>query len=218
MERHFDLVVFDWDGTIVDSADHIVGSIQAAAIDLSLPVPSDQQARYIIGLGLSDAMSLLFPGLASQRYGDVSARYSHHFLAANHHIRPFPGAAEMLQKLNDDGYVVGIATGKSRKGLARSLQETGLARFFHVTRCADEGFAKPHPGMLQYLMDEVVAHPSRTLMIGDTTHDVNMAHNAGTPAIAVSYGAHPKEDLLALSPLACVDTVTELAEWLSANG
>ncbi len=218
MDRRFDLVVFDWDGTLVDSTEHIAASIQAAATDLSLPIPDNRQARYIIGLGLLDAMKYLFPGLESERYGDVTARYSYHFLAGNHLIHPFAGAVEMLEQLHAAGYVVGIATGKSRRGLDRSLDECGLARFFHITRCADEGFPKPHPGMLQHLMDEVVAPPTRTLMIGDTTHDVSMAHNAGTAAVAVSYGAHEKDALLAARPLACVDSVAELAAWLRKHG
>ncbi len=218
MDKQFDLVVFDWDGTLVDSTEHIAASIQAAANDLNLPIPSDQQARYIIGLGLADAMKFLFPAIEHTRYGDVSARYSYHFLAGNHRIHPFPGAEDMLEGLNRAGYVVGIATGKSRRGLDRSLEESGLARFFHITRCADEGFPKPHPGMLLHLMDEVIARPARTLMIGDTTHDVSMAHNAGASAVAVSYGAHEKEGLLAARPLACVDSVTELTRWLRNNG
>ncbi len=217
MDKRFDLVVFDWDGTLVDSTDHIAASIQAAATDLKLPVPSDRQARYIIGLGLGDAMQFLFPGLEKARYTDVSARYSHHFVAGNHRIHPFPGSEDMLEQLNRAGYVVGIATGKSRSGLNRSLEESGLARFFHITRCADEGFPKPHPGMLLYLMDEVTAPPARTLMIGDTTHDVGMAHSAGACAVAVSYGAHQKQSLLAAQPLACVDSVMELTRWLQNN-
>lgn len=217
-DRQFDLVVFDWDGTIVDSTSLIAECIQATARDLSLPVPGDRDARYIIGLGLLDAMKHLFPGLPEARYGDVTARYSYHFLAGNHRVQPFEGAQDLLQTLNDAGYVVAIATGKSRRGLDRSLEQTGLARFFHVSRCADEGFPKPHPEMLHFLMDSVATSPARTLMIGDTTHDVGMAHNAGTRALAVSYGAHDKAELLAASPFGCVDSVAEMTAWLTRHG
>lgn len=216
--RQFDLVVFDWDGTVVDSTAHIAQCIQAAASDLALPVPGDRDARYIIGLGLLDAMKHLFPGLGAERYADVTARYSYHFLAGNDQVRTFDGARDLLQTLNERGYVVAIATGKSRRGLERALEQSGLAQFFHVSRCADEGFPKPHPDMLHFLMDSVAAAPARTLMIGDTTHDVGMAHNAGTRALAVSYGAHEKEELLAASPLACVDSVAEMAAWLAHHG
>lgn len=218
MERQFDLVVFDWDGTLVDSTAHIAACIQASARDLALPVPSDQAARYIIGLGLMDSMKYLFPGLEEARYSDMTARYSYHFLAGNHEIAPFPGAVDLLEYLNTTGYVVGIATGKSRRGLDRALQDSGLARFFHISRCADEGFPKPHPGMLHHLMEEVLSPAVRTVMIGDTTHDINMAHSAGTAAVAVSYGAHEKQALLAASPLACVDSVAELTGWLRNHG
>lgn len=216
--RQYDLVVFDWDGTVVDSTAHIAECIQAAARDLALPVPGDRDARYIIGLGLLDAMKHLFPGLAEERYGDVTARYSHHFLAGNHHVQPFEGARDLLRTLNEQDYVVAIATGKSRRGLERALEQSDLARFFHVSRCADEGFPKPHPDMLHYLMDCVAVEPGRTLMIGDTTHDVGMAHNAGARALAVSYGAHEKQELLAAAPLACVDSVAEMAAWLARHG
>lgn len=216
--RQYDLVVFDWDGTVVDSTNLIAESIQATAQDLALPIPSDRDARYIIGLGLLDALRHLFPGLEEARYSEVSARYSYHFLAGNHRVQPFEGARQLLEDLNAAGYVVAIATGKSRRGLDRSLEQSGLARFFHATRCADEGFPKPHPEMLHFLMDSVAAPASRTIMIGDTTHDVGMAHNAGTRAVAVSYGAHGKAELLASTPLACVDSVAELTAWLSRHG
>ncbi|MSQ60761.1 MAG: HAD-IIIA family hydrolase [Betaproteobacteria bacterium] len=218
MDKQFELLVFDWDGTLVDSTEHIAASIQAAAKDMYLPIPSDEQARFIIGLGLADSMKYLFPATETARYCDIAARYSYHFLAGNHRIHPFPGTEEMLEGLHEAGYVIGIATGKSRRGLNRSLEESGLARFFHITRCADEGFPKPHPGMLLYLMDEVIAPPARTLMIGDTTHDMSMAHSAGARAVAVSYGAHEKEALLAARPLDCVDSIADLAKWLRNNG
>lgn len=217
-DRQFDLIVFDWDGTLVDSTALIARCLQDTARDLSLPIPNDQQARYIIGLGLLDSMKYLFPGLEAERYSEVTARYSYHFLAGHENVQPFNGAADLLATLNDAGYVVGIATGKSRRGLERALDLSGLARFFHITRCADEGFPKPHPDMLHFLMDSVATPVTRTLMIGDTTHDVGMAHNAGARAVAVSYGAHDKADLIQATPLACVDSVAELAAWLRANG
>ena len=217
-QNSFDLVVFDWDGTLMDSAAAIVASLQGACRDLDFPVPSDEQARYIIGLGLHDALSCILPGLDASQYPRVVDRYRHHFLALDGGTALFPGIAEVVAGLHDAGYQLAIATGKSRRGLARALDATGLVSYFHATRCADEGHTKPHPGMLQAVMHQVGAGSDRTLMIGDTTHDLEMARAAGVAALGVAYGAHPHDALLACGPLACVASVAELSDWLAVHG
>jgi phosphoglycolate phosphatase len=215
--RHFDLLVFDWDGTLMDSAAAISASLQAACRDLELPVPSEEQARYVIGLGLNDAMSHILPGLDPARYQDVVARYRVHFLQRDAGTTLFPGAADTVTELREAGYLLAVATGKSRRGLERALDATGLKPYFHATRCADEGHSKPHPGMLQGLMDELGAARERTLMIGDTTHDMEMARAAGTPRVGLTHGAHAREALLGYDPVACVDDVEGLRQWLARH-
>ena len=214
----YDLIVFDWDGTLMDSAAAIVASLQGACRDLDLPVPRDEDARYIIGLGLNDALSHILPALDAMHYPRVVERYRHHFLALDPGTSLFPGVEEIVAELHGAGYQLAIATGKSRRGLTRALAATGLAAYFHTSRGADEGHTKPHPGMLQAIMRELEAAPDRTLMIGDTTHDLEMARAAGVAALGVTYGAHPHGILSACSPLACIATVHELRDWLAANG
>jgi phosphoglycolate phosphatase len=216
--RRFDLLVFDWDGTIVDSAQHIVDSLRAACLDLGIAAPAEERARYVIGLGLKDAMEYALPQLPPSQYQRLADRYRHHFLAGDSKVVPFAGVREGIATLNRAGFLLGVATGKSRRGLDRSLAETGLRELFHVSRCADEGFPKPHPQMLQVLMEMLNVAPERTLMIGDTTHDLEMARNAGVPALAVAYGAHAEPELLRLEPLSCARTVDELIQWLRTNG
>ncbi len=217
MARRFELLVFDWDGTLMDSAAAIAAALQAACRDLDLPVPSDQDARFIIGLGLNDAMAHVLPSLAPGDYPRVVERYRHHFLADGSRVGLFPGARETVAELHAAGFVLAVATGKSRRGLDRELAATGLGAYFHATRCADEGFAKPHPGMLQHLIDELGADSARTLMIGDTVHDMEMARSAGVARLGVAYGAHARHELLAFDPVGCVDAVAELRTWLRAN-
>jgi len=214
----FELLVFDWDGTLMDSAAAIVASLQGACRDLGLPVPSVEQARYIIGLGLGDALRHILPDLDSGQYPAVVERYRHHFLEQHAGARLFPGIADVIAGLHGAGFRLAIATGKSRRGLARALAETGLQPYFHATRCADEGHTKPDPGMLKTLMAEVGIPNDKTLMVGDTTHDLEMARAAGVASLAVTYGAHPHGALLASQPLACLHTVTELRDWLAAHG
>jgi phosphoglycolate phosphatase len=215
--RRFDLLVFDWDGTLMDSAAAIVASLQGACRDLGLPVPGDEQARYIIGLGLNDALSHILPSVEAARYPEVVERYRVHFLRLDAGTGLFPGVTQVIADLHATGYRLAIATGKSRRGLARALAATGLRDYFHATRCADEGHSKPHPGMLQALMDELDIAPGRTLMIGDTTHDLEMARAAGVAGLGVAYGAHPRDALDACGPLACLHSVAELREWLAAH-
>lgn len=217
MAERFDLIVFDWDGTLMDSAAAIVNAIVAACLDLGLPVPTQAQARYVIGLGLVDALRHAVPDLAEGDYPLMVERYRHHFLSGAHELTLFPGVIETLGWLADQGRMLGVATGKSRAGLNLALESSGVGPYFLSTRCADECFSKPHPAMLLEIMDELGARPERTLMVGDTTHDLLMAKNAGVASLAVSFGAHPVEVLVAAEPLACVNTPAELGRWLRQN-
>lgn len=217
MPKQFDLLVFDWDGTLMDSAGAIAFSIQAASRDVGLPVPSESEARHIIGLGLNEAVAALFPELPRSDYGALVERYRHHYLSQDAEIPLFSGVTETIAALREEGFLLAVATGKGRHGLDRVLRHTGLGQYFHSSRCADECFSKPHPCMLLKIMDELGVVPARTLMIGDTSHDLQMAGNAGVAAVGVSYGAHPREGLMALSPLACAEDFGELSRWLNAH-
>lgn len=217
MSKRFELIVFDWDGTLMDSAALIVSSVQAAACDLGLSPPSDKRARHIIGLGLIDALRYALPDLDASHYDELAERYRHHYLARDHELILFDGVQHLIEELAQAEYRLGVATGKSRRGLDRALSDSGLGIYFHATRCADECHSKPHPQMLEELMDEFAIAPEATLMIGDTTHDLLMARNAGVSALAVAYGAHPREQLEAETPLDCVGSIGEMAAWLRAN-
>lgn len=214
---HFELIVFDWDGTLMDSTGMIAASIQAAARDLGIAPPSLDQARQIIGLGLDDALRQALPDLPPRRYPELAERYRFHYLARDHELLFFAGVPELLTELAAAGYRLGIATGKSRRGLDRALSSSGLGDYFHATRCADECPSKPHPQMLDELMAEFGVPPAMTLMIGDTTHDLQMARNAGVTGVAVAYGAHPKAILEAEAPAFCADDVPALQTWLRTN-
>ena len=216
--RRFDLVVFDWDGTLADSTGIIAAALQSACRDLGQPVPGDIEARYVIGLGLADALAHVAPTLPRERHPELSARYRHHYLARDAEIPLFEGARELLDELADAGYLLAVATGKTRVGLDRALAANGLHRRFHCTRCADEGRPKPHPDMLLHLIDTLGTTPARTLMIGDTTHDLEVARAAGAASVAVAYGAHESEGLAAAGPLAIVHSIDELRGWLRAHG
>lgn len=217
MAKRFELVVFDWDGTLMDSAAAIVTAIQSACRDLGLPEPTDAQARHVIGLGLEDAMRLAVPALAASDYPRMVERYRHHYLSRDHELTLFSGVPELIRELKDAGHFLAVATGKSRVGLARALEVSGLGPHFHATRCADECFSKPHPQMLEELMEELGVQRQATVMIGDTTHDLLMAANAGVASLAVSYGAHEPDTLASQSPLATFSRVAELSAWLKAN-
>ena len=214
MAKRFDLIVFDWDGTILDSTAAIVSAMQAACRDLGLPEPKSATARQVIGLGLADALRITAPDLSEDDVPRMVARYRHHYLSGDQALSLFDGIETMLEELQAAGYMLAVATGKGRYGLNRALDHSGLGRRFVASRCADECFSKPHPQMLDELMQELGVPPERTLMIGDTTHDLQMARNAGVAALAVSYGAHPVADLRALNPLACLDDVEALRRWL----
>lgn len=217
MVKRFDLIVFDWDGTLMDSAAAIVAAIQAACCDLDIEPPAEDRARHIIGLGLQDALRSALPGLDPGKYPEVAARYRHHYLSRDHELQLFAGVLDLVRELHRAGFMLAVATGKSRIGLDRSLAISGLGDFFHGSRCADECHSKPHPQMLLELTGEFGVIPERTLMIGDTTHDLLMARNAEVPALAVAYGAHARDALVAENPLFCADDVAGVRAWLLAN-
>ena len=211
------VLVFDWDGTIIDSASAIAECIRLAAADIGLAVPSKEQASHVIGLGLHDALKHAVPDLRQEQMMEFVARYRHHFLSREDSMGLFDGMRELLASLKKEK-TLGIATGKSRRGLDRSLEATGLKVYFQASRCADETRPKPHPAMLMELMQEFGVAAGDMLMIGDTSHDLEMARAAGVDAVAVTYGAHAEGGLRACQPRGCVGSVAELRAWLSANG
>lgn len=216
--RRFDLIVFDWDGTLFDSTALIAGCIQAACADLGMPVPSTEKASYVIGLGLRDALQHAVPELPEARYAELGLRYRHHYFARQHELTLFPGVLDLLKALKARNHWLGVATGKSRRGLDEALQTVQLRGMFDATRTADETAGKPNPLMLQQLMREFGCEPERTLMIGDTTHDLQLAMNAGTPSVAVSFGAHSGEAFEPFGPLMVAHSTRELHDWLVAHG
>jgi phosphoglycolate phosphatase len=213
----FDLIVFDWDGTLMDSTGLIALCIRTAARDLGLPEPDEVAAKHVIGLGLQDATASLFPASSPAERLQFALRFRHHYVVRDHEAPLYGGVPDMLAALKRDGRFMAIATGKPRAGLDRSLTHTGMKHYFDFTRCADEGFPKPHPEMLERLMDFCAVDKDRVLMIGDTTHDLQLAANAGVQAVAVSYGAHPRDLLQSHTPLAVTHSVAELRQWLTAN-
>jgi phosphoglycolate phosphatase len=215
--KQFDLIVFDWDGTLMDSTSTIVKCIQAAAKDLGLPIPRDEAASHVIGLGLHEAMQAAMPNIDPAFYPRMVERYRYHYLSKDHELTLFAGVREMLQELAQDAYFLAVATGKSRVGLNRAMNAVGVLSLFDATRCADETFSKPHPAMLQELTRELGQDLKRTVMIGDTTHDLLMANNAGAAGVAVHYGAHPVDQLDACAPMYSASSVSDLHRWLSEN-
>ena len=211
------LIVFDWDGTLLDSTAGIVVAIQEAARDLGLPLPTREAASHVIGLGLHDSLRSAVPSLAEDRYREFAEAYRRHFLARQSNMELFPGVRELLDELLAADFRLAVATGKSRRGLNQALKLTGLEPMFHATRCADETQPKPHPAMLLELMQELSLAERDLLMIGDTSHDLGMARSAGVDAVAVAYGAHPPDSLQAWGPRACVHSVEELRRWLTSN-
>jgi len=217
MTRRFDLIAFDWDGTLFDSTGLIVRCIQSACRDLGVAVPSDADAAYVIGLGLHDALQHAVPGLPAERYPELGQRYRHHYLARQHELVLFDGTLPMLQALKARNHLLAVATGKNRRGLDDALAHSQLHGMFDATRTADETAGKPHPLMLQQLMAQLGVSPERTLMIGDTTHDLMLARNAGTARVGVSFGAHAPDAFAALGPLHVAHSTADLADWLLAH-
>ena len=215
--RRFDLIVFDWDGTLFDSTALIVKCIQSACQDMNIAVPSDGDAAYVIGLGLHDALKHAAPGLPEAKYPELGKHYRRHYMASQDEVLLFPGSLQLLHELKVRRHRLAVATGKSRRGLDDALASVQLQGLFDATRTADETAGKPHPMMLHQLMRQLGAAPERTLMIGDTTHDLQMARNAGTPRVAVSFGAHDAESFAEHEPLFVAHSTAALQQWLAEH-
>ena len=216
--RPYDLIIFDWDGTLMDSAAHIVEAIQTASRDAGLPVPSVETARHVIGLGLSEAIAAVAPDLKQGDYEAFIERYRHHFFTtAMHRQRLFEGVEELLTELQAARYWLAIATGKGRRGLDIALQDTGLQRFFLTSRTADETVSKPDPRMLIEILDEVGVERERALMVGDTSYDLEMAARAEVASVGVSGGAHAAHHLEPHAPLVILDDIRELSRGLASR-
>jgi phosphoglycolate phosphatase len=215
---NYDLVVFDWDGTLMDSTKIIARSLQKACADIGIAIPSEEDALFVIGLNLQDSFAHVAPGLDRDGQARLAERYRHHFLAGETEIPLYDGVRPMIEDLHGKGWRLAVATGKARRGLERALDASGLRPWFEATRCADEGFAKPHPDMLLMLLDITGVEPRRALMVGDTTHDLELAANAGVDAVAVSYGAHHEELLRTRPAKGRCGSVAQLHEWLLCNG
>ena len=214
MKDRFELLVFDWDGTLADSIGWIVESLQYAAEDCGLEVPSVSAARSVIGLGLHEAMEALYPGSPPELAVRIAHSYRRHYGTRATDIRLFAGVPEMLAELRARGYRLAVATGKARRGLDQALRATGTGSFFQASRCADETASKPDPTMLFQLMDELSMTPDRTLMIGDSVHDLKMANSAKVAAVGVGCGANGLSELTEFGPLACLQATVELLNVL----
>ena len=213
--RRFDLIAFDWDGTLFDSTQIIVRCIQAAVGDVGGAVPSDEAAAYVIGMALTQALAHAAPDVPPEKYPELSNRYRYHYVRLQDEVSLFNGVLALLDDLRARGYLLAVATGKSRRGLNEALHSASLRGVFDGSRTADETAGKPHPLMLQELMAEFDVPAQRLLMIGDTSHDLQMALNAGCPSVGVSYGAHPAGSLGSLQPLTIAHSVAELHRWLA---
>lgn len=215
--QRYDLIVFDWDGTLMDSTALIAACLQSAAAEMRLPVPDTQSAKSIIGLGIADSTRRLFPQLDAAGHVEFASIYRRLYVPRDHEAPLYPGVRELLASLQAPQRFLAVATGKPRAGLERAFAHTGLKPMFNYTRCADEGFPKPHPDMLHKLMHFAAVSPERTLMVGDTTHDLELARNAGVAALAVSHGAHPREALAQRECLGIVDSIEALSAWMKIH-
>ena len=216
--RNFDLIAFDWDGTLFDSTRIIVRCIQAAVLDVGGTAPTDKAAGYVIGLGLMQALAHAAPDVPPEKYPALGERYRHHYQAHSDDLSLFDGVLPLLDALKARGHLLTVATGKSRRGLDDTLKSVELKGVFDGSRTADETAGKPDPRMLLELMAEFNIPAARVLMIGDTTHDLQMALNAGCPSVGVSYGAHEPGAFSALGPRHVAHSVPALHDWLLANG
>jgi phosphoglycolate phosphatase len=215
ISRRYRMIVFDWDGTLMDSAAKIVNCFRCAARDVGAPLPSPQAVRGIIGLGLNEALAELFPDSGEDEHRRLLEAYRDHFLERdNTRTGLFPGVAEGLARLKEEDFTLAIATGKARRGLERVLDETQVRHLFTASRCVDEAVSKPHPQMLRDLLEHTGIEARDALMVGDTTFDLKMAAAADMDALAVSYGAHPVEPLLAENPRDCLDEFGEVVQWI----
>ena len=216
--RNFDLIAFDWDGTLFDSTKIIVRCIQAAVRDVGGTVPTDKEAGYVIGLGLMQALAHAAPDVPPEKYPQLGERYRHHYAAHFNDLSLFEGVLPLLDALKERGHLLAVATGKSRRGLDDVLRTVELKGMFDGSRTADETAGKPDPLMLRELMAEFDVAPERVLMVGDTTHDLQMAVSAGCASVGVSYGAHEPDAFAVLAPRHVAHSVQELHDWLLANG
>ena len=211
----YELVVFDWDGTLMDSEIRIVTCMQRAAADAGFPVPTEDAARDIIGLGLNEAVGRLFPAAGAHDVDRLIDHYRRHWLGNQVEAAIlFEGAAQLVAGLHRTGYLLAVATGKSRRGLDQALDESRLGGYFHATRCADETFSKPHPQMLNEILTDLDVSPGNALVIGDTEYDMQMARNARVDAVGVSHGVHSADRLLDQGALRCFDDLFEFGGWL----
>ena len=217
-DRRFDLLAFDWDGTLFDSTVAITRSIQHGLLDVGGQRPSDEQAAYVIGMALGPALAHAAPDVPREKHAELSNRYRYHYLKLQAQVTLFAGIEPLLHELRGRGHYLAVATGKSRVGLNSALEQAQLGPVFDATRTADETAGKPHPLMLQELMAELDVPPERVLMIGDTTHDLLMARNAGCASVGVSYGAHNAATFAQCAPLFTADTVPQLRDWLLMQG
>lgn len=209
------LLVFDWDGTLYDSIDRIVSSLQDAAQAAGVMAPNVENAKYVIGLGLHESMMALFPNEPETVHREIAEHYKRIFTERDDiPMRLFPNVREILSQLRERGYQLAVATGKSRRGLDRVLEQENLGDLFHASRCADETRSKPHPHMLNELMSVLNAGPNETAMIGDSHHDMEMARRARVHRIAVTYGVQTRHNMIPYQPLAILDDVTQLSPWL----
>ena len=215
--RRFDLIAFDWDGTLFDSTQIIARCIQAAVRDVGGTVPTDAAAAYVIGMALPQALAHAAPDVSPEKYPELGNRYRYHYVRHQDDIALFDGVLPLLHALRERGHLITVATGKSRRGLDEALHSAQLRGVFDGSRTADQTQGKPHPLMLQELMAELGVPPQRTLMVGDTTHDLQMALNAGCASVAVTYGAHTPEAFEALGPLYIADSVAQLDAWLRTH-
>jgi phosphoglycolate phosphatase len=213
----YELIVFDWDGTLMDSTGHIVNCMQQAIKQLSIPSLDDSAISHIIGLALTEAAITLYPDASDTVIQQLANTYKQVWLESSFDPQLFDNAFSLIQQLSEKEYFLGVATGKSRRGLDKVLKSTALSDFFHATRCADECHSKPHPQMLEELIDYCGVDPKATLMIGDTEYDLQMAHNAGADSLGVSHGAHSTELLRACQPRNIVDNLFQVQQWLDTN-
>jgi len=216
MQKDIELIIFDWDGTLIDSQANIVQCFKYVIDDLDLPDRSSEEISNIIGLGMWEALRELFPQNNTEEYQQMVDRYRYHFFASDP-SQPFSGAGTVLSSLAEDGYILAVATGKGRRGLDKALDSTGFRQYFHATRCADETRSKPHPQMLEELLDETGMNGEQAIMIGDTEYDLEMAKNAGIPSIGVSYGVHEADRLLKHEPISVLNEIGALLNWLNGE-
>lgn len=217
MHRKFDLIIWDWDGTLADSTSVIIDAITIASRELGLGEIPRAQASSIIGLSLNEAIKTLLGNIGPDNTQALAARYRDYYFLHEENIPLFAGVADTIKTLHKRGFKLAVATGKGRRGLNLALEHADLTKYFQATRTVNECLSKPHPQMLDELMDHFVTTPERTLMIGDTSYDLQMAKNAGIPALAVSYGAQPRESLLPYNPLEIFDEFSRLSQWLLDN-